>query len=150
MALKRRMEPSYQGTFTGARRYVLETFANTKSALMKKRVSQYIIGRPCPTCDGKRLKREALSVKFAGLDIAEFGDLTVLKLADLLTPVAHGEYGAASAASTGHVLEKRPAMQRSKNGLPRAALRTRARPTCAARPISPTKSGSPLNALPAN
>ena len=57
VALKRRMEPSYQGTFTGARRYVLETFANTKSALMKKRVSQYIIGRDCPTCDGKRLKR---------------------------------------------------------------------------------------------
>lgn len=90
------MEPSYQGTFTGARRYVLETFANTKSALMKKRVSQYIIGRDCPTCDGKRLKREALSVKFAGLDIAEFGDLTVLKLKDLLMPVAHGEYGAVS------------------------------------------------------
>lgn len=105
-ALKRRMEPSYQGTFTGARRYVLETFANTKSALMKKRVSPYIIGRDCPTCDGKRLKREALSVKFAGLDIAEFGDLTVLKLKDLLMPVAHGAYGAVSAPSKGHVLEK--------------------------------------------
>ncbi len=105
-ALKRGMEPSYQGTFTGARRYVLETFANTKSALMKKRVSQYIIGRDCPTCDGKRLKREALSVKFAGLDIAELGDLTVLKLRDLLTPVAHGEYGGAAAVPKGHVLGK--------------------------------------------
>ena len=40
-ALKRKDEPSYQGTFTGARRYVLHTFANTQSALMKKRVSQY-------------------------------------------------------------------------------------------------------------
>ena len=85
---------------------MLETFANTKSALMKKRVSQYIIGRECPTCDGKRLKREALSVKFAGLDIAEFGDLTVLKLKDLLMPVAHGAYGAVSPPSKGHVLEK--------------------------------------------
>ncbi|WLS01461.1 excinuclease ABC subunit UvrA [Shinella sumterensis] len=94
IALKRGMEPSYQGTFTGARRYVLETFANTKSALMKKRVSQYIIGRDCPTCHGKRLKREALSVTFAGLDIAEFGDLSLLKLRDLLTPIARGEFGA--------------------------------------------------------
>lgn len=34
-ALKRKDEPSYQGTFTGARRYVLHTFANTQSALMK-------------------------------------------------------------------------------------------------------------------
>ncbi|HEX4150477.1 MAG TPA: hypothetical protein VHY20_15875, partial [Pirellulales bacterium] len=38
-ALKRKAEPSYQGTFTSARRYVLHTFANTESALMKKRVS---------------------------------------------------------------------------------------------------------------
>jgi excinuclease ABC subunit A len=105
-ALKRRMEPSYQGTFTGARRYVLETFANTKSALMKKRVSQYIIGRDCPTCHGKRLKREALSVKFAGLDIAEFGDLSLEKLRDLLAPVVHGEFGNAAATAKGHVLGK--------------------------------------------
>jgi excinuclease ABC subunit A len=107
VALKRRMEPSYQGTFTGARRYVLETFANTKSALMKKRVSQYIIGRDCPTCHGKRLKREALSVKFAGLDIAEFGDLSLLKLGELLTPVAHGKFGGSDAASEGSVLGKK-------------------------------------------
>ncbi len=106
VALKRRMEPSYQGTFTGARRYVLETFANTKSALMKRRVSHYIIGRACPTCHGKRLKREALSVTFAGLDIAAFGDLSLLNLRDLLTPVAHGEYGDAAATAEGHVLGK--------------------------------------------
>ena len=37
-ALKRKEEPSYMGTFTGARRYVLQTFATTESALMKKRV----------------------------------------------------------------------------------------------------------------
>ncbi|WP_395713235.1 excinuclease ABC subunit A [Reyranella sp.] len=106
VALKRRMEPSYQGTFTGARRYVLDTFANTKSVLMKKRVSQYIIGRDCPTCHGKRLKREALSVKFAGLDIAAFGDLTLLKLRDLLAPIAQGEFGRAEATAKGHVLDK--------------------------------------------
>ena len=31
-ALKRKLEPSYQGTFSGARRYVLHTFAATQSA----------------------------------------------------------------------------------------------------------------------
>ena len=30
-ALKRKEEPSYMGTFTGARRYVLHTFATTQS-----------------------------------------------------------------------------------------------------------------------
>jgi len=91
-AIKKKWEPSYQGTFMGARRYVLQTFANTKSALMKKRVSQFIIGRDCPTCQGKRLKRESLTVKFEGLDIAEFANLSLLKLAELLTPVARGEW----------------------------------------------------------
>lgn len=105
-AIKRRMEPGYQGTFTGARKYVLETFANTKSALMKKRVSRYLIGRDCPTCHGKRLKRESLSVKFAGLDISEFGDLSLLKLKDLLMPVVHGEVGNAAATEKGHVMGK--------------------------------------------
>ena len=46
-ALKRREEPSYMGTFTGARRYVLHTFANTQSALMKKRVAQYMLSSVC-------------------------------------------------------------------------------------------------------
>src|SRR5471032_2180381 len=39
-ALKRNEEPSYQGTFSSARRHVLHTFANTQSALMKRRVLQ--------------------------------------------------------------------------------------------------------------
>ena len=38
-ALKRKEEPSYMGTFTGARKYVLQTFATTESATMKKRVA---------------------------------------------------------------------------------------------------------------
>ncbi len=83
-ALKRKEEPSYQGTFTGARRYVMETFANTTSAMMKKRVSQFMLSTECPQCHGKRLKREALSVKFAGLDIAEISRLTVKRLAELM------------------------------------------------------------------
>ncbi len=36
-ALKRKEEPSYEGTFTSAQRFVLHTFANTQSPLMKKR-----------------------------------------------------------------------------------------------------------------
>ena len=91
-ALRRKDEPSYQGTFTGARRYVLHTFANTQSALMKKRVSQYMVGSVCPACRGKRLKREALSVKFAGLDIGEFSRLPLAGLAAILEPIARGEW----------------------------------------------------------
>jgi excinuclease ABC subunit A len=38
-AQKRKVPPDYLGTFVGARRYVLETFARTDSAMMKRRVA---------------------------------------------------------------------------------------------------------------
>jgi excinuclease ABC subunit A len=87
-ALKRKEEPSYQGTFTSAKRYVLHTFANTQSPLMKKRVSQYLVSTDCSLCDGKRLRRESLSVKFANLDIAQMSRVPLKKLADLFEPFA--------------------------------------------------------------
>jgi excinuclease ABC subunit A len=103
-ALKRHAEPSYQGTFTGARRYVLHTFANTQSALMKKRVSRFMVSSACPTCHGKRLKLEALSVTFAGLDIAELSQMPMARVAEILRPVARGE--ASPDVKTGEVLNK--------------------------------------------
>ena len=101
-ALRRKEEPSYQGTFTGARRYVLQTFANTQSPLMKKRVARYMISDECPLCHGKRLRREALSVKFAGLDIAEISRLPLKRLARLIEPFAAAEDGGARKRDPGH------------------------------------------------
>src|ERR1700744_3787422 len=72
-ALRSKLEPSYQGTFTSAKRHVMQTFANTSSPLMKKRVAQYMLNSECSVCHGKRLRPESLSVKFAGHDITEMG-----------------------------------------------------------------------------
>jgi excinuclease ABC subunit A len=90
-ALKRKDEPSYQGTFTGVRKYVLQTFATTQSAMMKRRVAQYLFSSDCPVCRGKRLKPDALSVKFAGLDIAELSRLPLKRLGDLIRPYLEGK-----------------------------------------------------------
>jgi excinuclease ABC subunit A len=92
-AVRRKEEPAYMGTFMGARKYVLHTFATTQSALMKKRVARYMVGSLCPVCDGKRLKREALSVTFAGLDIAALTALSLDRMADALRPAAAGTFG---------------------------------------------------------
>ena len=78
------VEPSYSGTYVGAKRYVLDTFANTKSASMKRKVAQFLTSIPCPACHGKRIKPEALSVTFAGLDIADFSQLPLYELTNLL------------------------------------------------------------------
>ena len=85
-ALKRKLAPSYMGTFSGVKKYVMQTFANTSSPLMKKRVSQYMLGTDCPVCYGKKLGKEALSVKFAGYDIADLSALPFAKLASLIKP----------------------------------------------------------------
>ena len=89
-ALKYKEPPNYLGTFTGVRRYVLHTFATTQSALMKKRVAQYLLSTECPTCHGKRLQQAALAVKFAGLDITDMQRLPLKRLAALLAPFAAG------------------------------------------------------------
>jgi excinuclease ABC subunit A len=90
-ALRRKMEPSYQGTFTSAKRHVLHTFANTHSPLMKKRVAQYMLSQECPVCHGKRLRLESLSVEFAGLDIAGISRLPLKRLAAIMRPFAEGK-----------------------------------------------------------
>ncbi len=97
-AIGRNRTPSYMGTFTSARRHVLHTFANSASALMKKRVAQYMVVSICPVCQGKRLKPEALGVTFAGLDIAALSQLPLTALAELLLPAAEGRLGAAQDA----------------------------------------------------
>jgi excinuclease ABC subunit A len=89
-AVKRKEEPSYQGTFTGVRRYLLHTLAQTESALTRRRVLQFLASTGCPVCHGKRLRPESLSVKFAGWDIAEISALPLTRLSDLLRVAASG------------------------------------------------------------
>ncbi|WP_417221409.1 excinuclease ABC subunit A [Achromobacter spanius] len=93
-ALRAKQEPSYMGTYTGARRYVMHTFATTQSAMMKKRVARFMTGAACPVCDGRRLKPEALSVTFAGLDIGSLSRLPLARIAEVLTPAARGQFDA--------------------------------------------------------
>jgi len=96
-ALRRKAEPSYQGTFTGARRHVLHTFSTSQSVLMKKRAARFMVGSVCPSCKGKRLKRESLTVKFAGLDIGELSQMSLDQMALALTPASRGEFEAGDA-----------------------------------------------------
>jgi excinuclease ABC subunit A len=89
-AVKRKEEPSYQGNFSSAKRYVLSTFATTESPSIKKRVARYMVSSDCPVCDGKRLRRESLSVTFADLDIAAISRVPLKRLAAILSPYADG------------------------------------------------------------
>ena len=115
-AIKRKEEPDYMGTFTGAKRYVLHTFGTTQSNLIKKRVSQYMISSPCPVCNGKRLRRESLSVKFAGCDIADISRMPMARLAETLRPYADGSAPELKKISSAHP-EKAAVAQRISEDL---------------------------------
>jgi excinuclease ABC subunit A len=89
-AIRRKAEPSYMGTFSSARRHVTHSFATTQSAMMKKRAARFMIGSDCPLCEGKRLRRESLSVRFEGLDLAEMTRLPMSRFADIFAAYADG------------------------------------------------------------
>jgi excinuclease ABC subunit A len=84
-----RIQRPYQGTYMSARRYVLKTFADSKSQTLRAKAERFLVSAPCPLCGGGRLRPEALAVTFAGCTIAELAALPLTELADRL--VAHGE-----------------------------------------------------------
>ncbi|WP_380178393.1 AAA family ATPase [Kalamiella sp. sgz302252] len=89
-ALAAGRKPDYTGTYTSARKDVLQSYAGGKESV-KKRLAPFIAVTPCPVCHGKRLNQDALAFTFAGYDIAEIGELTVTQLKALLQPYAQGE-----------------------------------------------------------
>ncbi|WP_172381402.1 excinuclease ABC subunit UvrA [Streptomyces sp. MNP-20] len=75
-----RIQRPYQGTYMSARRYVMKTFADSKSPTLRAKAERFLTSEPCPACGGSRLRPEALAVTFAGRTIAE---LAALPLSDL-------------------------------------------------------------------
>jgi excinuclease ABC subunit A len=83
-----RIQRPYQGQYMSARRYVLHTFADSKSETLRKRVRGFLVAEPCPVCAGRRLRPEALAVTFEGHGIAALAGLPLSALAGLLRPTA--------------------------------------------------------------
>jgi len=88
-AIKKDEKPNYMGTYISAKNFILQSFTTTQSPRVKKRVSQFMQISKCPECHGKKLKKESLAVKFAGLDIGELSQLTLTELASKLQGSAH-------------------------------------------------------------
>ncbi|MFG2206541.1 excinuclease ABC subunit UvrA [Streptomyces sp. NPDC048638] len=83
-----RIQRPYQGQYMSAKRYVLHTFADSKSDTLRKRVQGFMVAEPCPVCAGRRLRPEALAVTFGGHDIATLAGMPLSALAELLRPTA--------------------------------------------------------------
>lgn len=79
-----RIQRPYQGTYMSARRYVMHTFADSRSRTLRARAERFLTSVPCPVCGGGRLRPEAMAVTFAGYTIAELAALPLAGLSEVL------------------------------------------------------------------
>ncbi|MFJ4923328.1 ATP-binding cassette domain-containing protein [Streptomyces sp. NPDC088725] len=80
-----RIHRPYQGMYMSAQRYVLRTFADSKSGSLRAKAEKFLRALPCPVCGGRRLRPEALAVTFGGRTIADLVSLPLTALTELLT-----------------------------------------------------------------
>ncbi|MGW7029268.1 ABC transporter [Streptomyces xanthophaeus] len=93
-----RIQRPYQGTYMSAHRYVMRTFSDSKSATLRARAEKFLADSPCPVCEGRRLRPEALAVTFAGRTIAQLAALPLTAL-DAVLASAHGGGGGSGEAA---------------------------------------------------
>ena len=72
-----RGENSYRATFEGAVVNLERRYRETESEFVKTELQKYMVERPCRTCNGKRLRPEALGVTIEGRDISEVSNLSI-------------------------------------------------------------------------
>jgi excinuclease ABC subunit A len=68
---------TYQARYRGAVNWLKFRYRETTSDDVREFMEQFMSQRPCPVCDGRRLKPESLSVLVGGKNIAEVTALTV-------------------------------------------------------------------------
>ena len=72
-----RGENTYGATFEGIVGNLQRRFRETESEFIKSELERYMVGRPCTTCDGKRLKPEILAVTVDGRNIWDVSTLSI-------------------------------------------------------------------------
>jgi excinuclease ABC subunit A len=72
-----RGENTYGATYEGIVPNLERRFRETDSEYIKSELERYMVGRPCPTCEGRRLKPEILAVTIDGADIWQTSTLSI-------------------------------------------------------------------------
>jgi excinuclease ABC subunit A len=70
---------SYMLAFEGIVPSLQRRYRETDSAQQRERIEEYMSFRPCPACNGARLKPEVLAVTVGGLNIHQFTQMSVTR-----------------------------------------------------------------------
>ncbi len=76
----RTFDGSYYQSWEGIIPNLERRYRETTSDYTKSEIERYMRVKPCNTCNGKRLRKEALAVKIDGKNISEASDLSVEEL----------------------------------------------------------------------
>ncbi len=83
---------TYTQSFDGVITNIERRYHETNSEAMRADIEEYMSNITCPTCKGKRLKKEALAVTVNGMNIADFTEMSIkdeldfiVNLSDTLT-----------------------------------------------------------------
>jgi excinuclease ABC subunit A len=75
---------SYMLNFEGIVPSLQRRYRETDSSQQRERIEEYMSFRPCPACEGARLKPEVLAVTVGGLNIHEFTKMSVTRSLEFL------------------------------------------------------------------
>lgn len=78
---------SFTSTFEGVINSMERRYMETKSQGMKEYYEDYMSQKPCPACNGDRLKKETLAVTVGGKNISEITKLPVIDCIDFFDSI---------------------------------------------------------------
>lgn len=70
---------SWYGTFEGVVNHLMRRYRETESEDIREEIEQFMTSRPCPGCEGARLRPESLAITVGGKNIAELTRYTILE-----------------------------------------------------------------------
>ncbi len=78
----------YCNGFEGVIPRLERLYRDTESEHSRAQVERYMVSKPCPVCNGKRLKPEALAVTIDGKSIVEVTTMSVIQVSDWVTVIS--------------------------------------------------------------
>jgi excinuclease ABC subunit A len=82
-----RWHGSYESGWKGVLDHVEKRYRETSSDAVREQLEQYMVEQPCPTCGGRRLRPESLSVLVNGRSIGHVVGLPVRETLDFFSAV---------------------------------------------------------------
>ena len=79
---------TYETAFEGVVNNLTRRYRDTQSEYIRAKISEFMNDRPCPMCNGKRLRPEALAVTINGANIFEVTNWPVNKTLEWITTLS--------------------------------------------------------------